>query len=198
MKDPLYWNHNTAYYKWIKQRTADCRSVLDVGCGDGSLVAYLDDGSKNLTGIDAELSCISTANAVNSSSNTQFFCCRFEDYEVHGPYDAIIFVASIHHMDMTAALEKAKTLLSRNGLLVIVGLAAPSAARDYVIEGLRILPCKIISKYKHMRSSEEQNIPVSYHLPTLNEVRDISSKILPHAVIKYGLYYRYLLEWVKQ
>lgn len=197
MVEPLYWNHNTAYYKWIKRRTANCKSVLDVGCGDGSLVAYLDDGFKKLTGIDIDVSCISRAN-LKKSSNTQFICCSFDGYTTRQSYDAVIFVASIHHMDMPAAMEKAKTLLSPNGLLIIVGLAAPSAAMDYVIEGLRILPCKVISKLRHMQSSENRNIPVSYKLPPLDEVRDISSKTLPHAVIKYGLYYRYLLEWKKQ
>lgn len=198
MKVPQYWNHNTAYYKWIKRKTADCRSILDVGCGDGSLIAYLDDGIKDLTGIDVDSSCISRANSTNKSLNTQFICCSFDDYETQQFYDAIIFVASIHHMDMTAALERAKALLSPNGLLIIVGLATPSTAKDYVIEGLRILPCKIVSELKHMRSSEDQHIPVSYRLPAFNEVRDISSKILPQAVIKYGLFYRYLLQWTKQ
>lgn len=64
MVEPLYWNHNTAYYKWIKQRTTACKSILDVGCGDGSLIAYLNDGFKNLTGIDVDSSCISTANSM--------------------------------------------------------------------------------------------------------------------------------------
>lgn len=196
MKAPQYWNHNTAYYKWIKRQTADCQSVLDVGCGDGSLIAYLDDGIKDLTGIDVDSSCISRTNSANRSSNTQFICCSFDDFETQQSYDAIIFVASIHHMDMTAALERAKALLSPNGLLIIVGLATPSTAMDYMIEGLRILPCKIVSTLKHMRSSEDQNIPVSYRLPTLKEVRAISSNTLPHAVITYGLFYRYLLKWV--
>lgn len=197
MTEPLYWNHNTAYYKWIKRRTADCRSVLDVGCGDGSLAAYLDDGSKRLTGIDIDPSCIFRANSKNKSGNTQFVCCGFDSYRTHRFYDAVVFVASIHHMDMTAAIERAKALLSPNGLLIIVGLATPSTVMDYVMEGLRILPCKVISRLKHMQSSETRDIPVSYDLPSLNEVRDILSKKLPNAVIKYGLYYRYLLVWRK-
>ncbi len=198
MKEPLYWNHNTVYYKWIKQQTVTCKAILDVGCGDGSLVAYLDDGLKSLTGIDVDSSCISRANLENKSVNTQFMCCDFDDYATQQFYDAIIFVASIHHMEMRSAIEKSKLLLAPNGMLIIVGLAAPSTVMDYVIEGLRILPCKIISTLKHMQSSENQNIPVSYKLPSLHEVRDISAKILPNAAITHGLYYRYLLKWTKQ
>lgn len=198
MREPPYWNHNTAYYRWIKQQTVGCGSVLDVGCGDGSLAAYLDDGVKKLTGIDMDEFCISKANSENKSANTRFICCSFDDYETRQPYDAVIFAASIHHMDMVAAIEKAKSLLSPNGLLIIVGLAAPSTVMDYAIEGLRILPCTMISKLRHMESSENLNIPVSYHLPSFNEVRDISSKMLPRAAIKYGLFYRYLLKWTKR
>lgn len=197
MRESQYWNHNTAYYRWIKRQTAECRHILDVGCGDGSLAAYLDDGVKRITGIDIDKLCISKANSENKSANTQFICCSFDSYETQQHYDAIIFVASIHHMDMMTAIEKAKTLLSQNGLLIIVGLAKPSTAIDYVIEALRILPCKIISKLKHIQSSENLNIPVSYSIPSFNEVRDISSRMLPCADIKYGLFYRYLLKWIK-
>ncbi len=198
MTEPLYWNHNTAYYKWIKRRTAACGSVLDVGCGDGSLIAYLDDGSKKLTGIDIDPSCIFRAESRNKSANTQFLCCSFDGYETRRLYDAVVFVASIHHMDMTAAIERGKQLLSPNGLLIIVGLASPSTVMDYAAEGLRIIPCNVISRLKNMQSSESRSIPVSYKLPSLSEVRGIVSRTLPHAVIKYGLYYRYLLVWRKR
>ena len=193
-----YWNHNTVYYSRIKKWTTDCTSILDVGCGDGSLLAYLDDGVKELTGIDIDKSCISRAITDYKTSNTDFICCDFNQFTSSKRYDAIIFVASIHHMDMASAIEKAKTLLSTNGIIIIVGLAKPANVLDYMIEILRILPCGIISKLKHMQSSENLNIPVSYQTPSLADVRKISSEILPHAKIRYGLYYRFLLKWIKQ
>lgn len=197
-KEIPYWNHNTAYYRRIKKWTADCVSILDVGCGDGSLISYLNDGVKELTGIDIDKSCISRAITNCKTSNTDFICCDFNHYDMSKKYDAIIFVASIHHMDMASAIEKAKTLLSTNGIIIIIGLAKPANVLDYIIEILRILPCGIISKLKGMQSSESLSIPVSYQIPSLADVRDISSKILPHATIKYGLYYRFLLKWTKQ
>lgn len=198
MKYPQYWNHNTAYYKWIKHQVADCKSILDVGCGDGSLIAYLDDGSKLLTGIDIDELSIAKANFENRSVNTRFICCGFEAFQPQQTYDAIIFVASIHHMEMMPAIEQSKRLLSPNGVLIIVGLASPSTVMDWAIEGLRVFPCMIISKLKHMQSTESQSISVSYNFPSLNEVRDIAGKKLPHASINYGLFYRYLLTWEKQ
>ena len=193
-----HWNHNAAYYGWIKQQVSACHSILDVGCGDGSLIRFLADGSKQLIGIDNNDFCISGAQEDNTCPFSSFICCNFEDYIPEKPFDAIIFVASIHHMDMLSAIKKAKTFLSPDGILLIVGIAKPSNIKDYVIEGLRVLPCRIISKLKHMRSSEDAHIPVSYNLLSLDEVRAVISEELPNGFIKQGLYYRYLVKWQKQ
>ena len=192
-----YWNHNTAYYKWIKTETINCRSLLDVGCGDGALIAYLNDGSKELLGIDPEQSCIDKAHSRYETANTIFMCLGFEYYDTDQKFDAITFVASLHHMNMKATIEKAVDLLKDDGVLLIVGLAKPSNVIDYIVEGLRIIPSSVISKIKHMRSSESKNIPVSYDFPNMNEVRKTANTLLPGHTIKYGLFYRFLLKWTK-
>ncbi|MDO5439888.1 MAG: hypothetical protein Q4F09_07695 [Erysipelotrichaceae bacterium] len=46
-----------------------------------------------------------------------------------------------------------------------------------------------------MRTSEELNIPVVYDYPGMRDIRNIVKKELPGARIRYGLHYRYLLEW---
>ena len=101
----MYWNHNSAYYPWIQKRTGKCETILDVGCGDGSLALFLDDGKKKITGIDADSHCIEKAISNNNGSNVDFYCYSFEDYSPNEKFDAIVFVASIHHMDMTEALQ---------------------------------------------------------------------------------------------
>lgn len=192
-----YWNHNTAYYAWIKAETVHCRSILDVGCGDGALISYLNDGSKELLGIDSEQTCIDKANGENKTKNTEFVCLSFEDFGTERRFDAVTFVASLHHMNMEAAIEKAAGLLKDDGELLIVGLAKPSNIIDFIIEGLRIIPSSIISRIKHMKSSESKNIPVSYIFPSMNEVRKTANTLLPGHTIKYGLFYRFLLKWTK-
>ena len=193
-----YWNHNTAYYEWIKTETVNCHSILDVGCGDGALISYLDDGAKHLIGIDNERSCIDQANRRYKTENTAFMCLDFEDFDTDRRYDAVTFVASLHHMDMKAAIEKAIGLLEDDGVLLIVGLANPSNIIDYIIEGLRIIPSSVISRINHIRSSESKNIPVSYDFPDMDEVRKTANTLLPGYTIKYGLFYRYLLKWTKR
>lgn len=194
-----YWNHNAAYYDWVKNSTINCNDILDVGCGDGSLVRYLDDGKRSIIGIDIDEKCIKCAltGDRHDPANTQFIRGDFETYCFQKRFDAVIFVASIHHMDMTAALNKAKSILKPDGMILIVGLAKPSNFLDWVVEVLRVIPCAIVSKIRHMQSSEKNNIPVSYHFQKMNDIRVTANTLLPSAKIKYGLFYRYLLWWKK-
>ncbi len=63
-------------------------------------------------------------------------------------------------MDMTAALSKAKSILRSGGMILIAGLAKPSNFFDWVVEAFRVIPCAIVSKIRHMQSSEKNHIPV--------------------------------------
>ncbi len=198
MRHPAYWNHNVAYYDWIKNTTIGCKDILDVGCGDGSLVRYLDDEKRMLVGIDVDEECIKRASNESGSDNVQFICNRFETYNFEKMFDAVIFVASIHHMDITVALSKASSILKPGGMILIVGLAKPSSFFDWVVEAFHVIPCAIVSKIRHMQSSEENNIPVSYHFQEMNEIRTAANILLPSFKIKYGLFYRYLLWWKEQ
>lgn len=69
MRKPQYWNHNVAYFQWIKGEIAACTEILDVGCGGGSLLAFLDDSSKRLTGLDLDEGRQKIARARNVSNN---------------------------------------------------------------------------------------------------------------------------------
>lgn len=197
MRQPEYWNHNTAYYPWVASRLRGCRSVLDVGCGDGTLLAFLDDGTRILAGLDPDADCIRRASARCASEAVQLRCDGFERFTPEETFDGVVFVASLHHMEQDTALIRAKEMLSPGGKLLVVGLFRPSGAWNWLLEGLRVLPCLVISKLRRMHTSESEAIPVSYALPKLNDVRASAKRLLPGARLRQGLFYRYLLEWTK-
>ena len=145
MKRPCYWNHNSAYYPWVASKTCGCSRVLDVGCGNGELALMLAQAGHRVVGIDPSEERIAEARAKAASNDVQFICAQLEDCNLCDPFDAVVYVASIHHMDMEQALKRAKELLAPNGMLVIVGLATPSSPLDHVIEVLRVIPSKISS-----------------------------------------------------
>ncbi len=195
-----FWNHNSVYYKWIKKQVEDKEKILDVGCGNGELAVYLSTGDNYILGIDPYNSCIERAQKMTKNyDNISFEVSSFEDFDSSlDCFDAIIFVASFHHMAADDAIEKAKKMLRRGGKIVIVGCARPNNILDWIVEIFRYFPCKIISFFHNEKSSEELDLPTSYNFPTMQEVRDLAKKYLPNAKLSYGLYLRYLLTWTNE
>ena len=190
------WNHNFAYNDWISKIVGKRNKILDIGCGNGTLSMLLRTPENHILGIDPSYSSIQKANNQNVYDNVKFVQTTFEDFDANGDtFDAIVFVASIHHMNMLNAIEKAKKLLEHNGVLIIVGLAQPSSFIDWVVELIRVIPSRIISTIKQNIDSETLDIDVSYDFPTMNEVRRICNDNLCGHTIRYGLHYRYLLTW---
>ncbi len=197
MNSLKHWNHNAAYYKWISAQLRGCSTVLDVGCGDGSLAKYLSRPGRTVLGIDPSEDCIMSAER-EFCEGARFEVRSFEKFEAApGSFDAVVFCASLHHMDMEPALEKAVGLLRGCGRLAVVGLASPSGLADRMIDVCRVVPCALGSRLHKMRSSEELGLPTSYVFPKMAEVRDAAERLLPGASIRYGLYWRYLLCWQK-
>ena len=195
----MYWNHNTAYYKWIGRKVRKCSRILDVGCGIGTLAGYLCEDGRKVIGIDSSESCINRANENWKDMNLQFRHQSFDEFTAEdGSFDAVIFVASIHHMDMTEAIKKAKKLLAEGGLIIIVGLAKSSSLLDKIIDALRVVPAFIGSILHRMKTSEEKDIPVSYEFPEMDELRNVLNEQLGKTKIRYGLYWRYLMIWKKE
>lgn len=190
------WNHNYAYNRWVAKKIGKRKNILDVGCGDGTLALYLRTTDNKILGIDISDTSIQKANKRNSYSNVSFIRTTFEDFQANNEsFDAIVFVASIHHMDMVKAIEKSKELLARNGVLIIVGLAKPASLFDWIVELARIIPSKIVSSIKKNTTSEELDIDVSYDFPMMSEVRKTFKEELCGYTFRYGLHYRYLLTW---
>ncbi len=191
-----YWNHNAAYYPRLKKRLHGCRRVLDVGCGDGTLARYLREPGRIVTGIDPAGACIARAQAACAGEGgLRFVCASFEDYTTEERFDAVLIVASLHHMAAEAALEKAKALLAPGGRLLVLGLAAPSSAADRLRDVCRLLPTRLGSGLHRMRSSEELGLPTSYELPPMAALRGLFRRLLPGAKLRHCLYWRYWLEW---
>lgn len=193
-----FWNHNAAYYPWIAAQTKHCGRILDVGCGDGTLVHYLADGVRSVEGIDQFEDGITRARSKSTEDNVRFTVCSFEDYDrADGSFDAVIFCASLHHLDTASAIRKSVRLLDKGGILLIVGLAKPETPAEKLLDAARCVPSLVISKIHGMTDTETLNIPVSYSFGTMKQLRATADEMLPGARIRQALHYRYLLKWKK-
>lgn len=193
-----YWNHNTAYHRWLIGIAASHRGdVLDVGCGEGLLVQRLAAVSRWVLGIDPDRAAIERARQrLKPVGNASVRVARFEALAAaDARFDVITFVASLHHLSLVPALTAARRLLRPGGELAVVGLAANRNIADWLWSGL-CLPAVRVGSAVH-RETRDIGVAVAEPGEGLAEIRQLAGELLPGVVIRRGLYHRYRLRWRK-
>ena len=102
------------YYHWIKNAGVPRdAAILDVGCGNGSLLRNLASiGFTNLTGVDPFINANATIGPVK--------ILKKEIYDLQQPFDLIMMHHSLEHMlQPLQALQKAHGLLKKWGQLLV-------------------------------------------------------------------------------
>jgi len=191
-----YWNHNTAYHPWLVGLAAKHRGdVLDVGCGDGLLAQRLAPVSRSVTGIEPDPETADRARArIGDLEDVDVSCTSFEGFDPGSRrFDLVTFVASLHHMDLRTTLERARDMLTPTGEIAVVGLSANQSAWDWVLSACCLPAVKVAGRLH----GETPDIGVVLAEPreSLRTIRRTTAEVLPGAVIRRKLYYRYLLRW---
>lgn len=191
-----YWNHNVAYHPWLRRIIAKthANSVLDVGCGDGYLLATVAPQLMRAVGVDVDTSSVDTARArCADMPHVEVHVGDFLTTDFDSTFDVIVFAASIHHMNFEAALRKARALLNPGGTIAVIGLAQNNTWLDYLWDGI-CLPIVRTSSVIH-REIDAWPAPIVAPRMSLGEITQRALNILSGARIRRGLYYRYLLHW---
>ena len=87
--------------------------VLEVGCGKGDLAVALDRAGYSVTAIDPR-----------APEGSIFRRVGIEEFSEPGPFDHVVAILSLHHVeDIGGALDKIVSLLRAGGTLVVVEFA---------------------------------------------------------------------------
>jgi SAM-dependent methyltransferase len=87
--------------------------VLEVGCGKGDLAYALDRAGYSVTAIDPR-----------APEGSIFRRVGIEEFSEPGPFDHVVAILSLHHVeDIGGALDKIVSLLRAGGILVVVEFA---------------------------------------------------------------------------
>jgi SAM-dependent methyltransferase len=190
------WNHNTHYHRVILHHIpSDCRRVLDVGCGEGTLTRELRRLVPVVVGIDCDPASIAAARADPGAGDIRYLegdalTYRFEP----GSFDLVTAVASLHHMDAETALARFAGLLRPGGVLALIGLARSS------LGGLPIDIAAIVpNRLRRLRTPYWQHPSPTVCPPpeSYASMRRIAARVLPGARFQRRLYWRYTLVWEK-
>jgi SAM-dependent methyltransferase len=191
-----YWNHNVAYHRWIVAVADRCHGdVLDVGCGDGLLLERLAPGSATVTGIDRDPPSVHRAQTrLAHTANASLIAGDFITHPFgEARFDLVVFAASLHHMDLAAALTKARRLIRPGGRLLVVGRAARQGTAGWVLDALRVPVVRISGLVHH--ETQTPVAPTADPTQSVRQIRAIADQVIPGARLRQGLYYRYLLTW---
>jgi 2-polyprenyl-3-methyl-5-hydroxy-6-metoxy-1,4-benzoquinol methylase len=191
-----YWNHNPAYHPWLTGIAARHRGdVLDVGCGEGLLAQRLATVSRSVVGVDPDAESIRRANSrLRSVANARVLLTGFDRIDPdERRYDLITFVASLHHLPLPETLLKARQMLTPTGELAVVGLSANRSVADWAWSAL-CTPAVRVASGLH-RETRDIGVAVAQPRESLAEIRRVADDVLPGAMIRRGLYYRYRLLW---
>ena len=149
-------------------------NILDIGTGNGSLLYnFLQDGFKNLQGIEPERQACETAKSfgINVHEGT------IDDFTPKQPYDLLIFINALNHLNNPLqVLRKLREGFLKPGGLIYIGQIGPLNPREYF--WMRTI-FRVI-KVAH---------PYNYHVLTLNMLLEASGfKTLAFNESVEGLY----------
>lgn len=94
--------------------------ILDLGCGDGTVLRALAPRVERAVGIDISLECIKEAEGRNTSPRVSFLHTSLEEFVSADRFDLVLMYEILEHLyDPSRALEKVRSLLKPDGLLMI-------------------------------------------------------------------------------
>jgi SAM-dependent methyltransferase len=200
-REPRYWNHNVAHHaRIVRAMPPDCRSALDVGCGDGLLARKLAARASWVVALDADARMAEQARRRTEGLDVEvveadFLTAVHDGVLPRRSFGFVTSVATLHHMDPEEALRAMASLLAPGGRLMVAGLAMSRSPVDWLIAAAQ-LPLVHTIRLAHGGKSAPEGMPVSFDaIPSWTEAKQTALRVLPEARWHRTLQLRYLIEW---
>ena len=204
--DPSAWDHNNHYHVFLLRNLPEKRNLAyDIGCGLGSFTSKLAERFEAVVGVDYAPDMIHRAKEIHSYNNVAYFLGDFTEIKLPtASVDLFASIATLHHLPFEASLQKMKNALKPGGRILILDLYQEAMIGDYLTIVVASLMNRIAKLYRHSAAENTQEIAKAWREHTrydsymkLDEIREVSRSVLPGAVIRRHLYWRYSLVWTK-
>lgn len=196
-----YWNHNVAHHaRIVRAMPANCRSALDVGCGDGLLAQKLAARAGWVVALDASPEMAAQARRRTAGLDVEvieadFLAAVRDGVLPRRSFGFVTSVATLHHLDPEPALHAMASLLEPGGRLAVAGLATSRSALDWLIAAAQ-LPLVHAIRLAHGGKSAPEGMPMSFDaIPSWAESKRTALHALPGARWRRTLQLRYMIEW---
>jgi 2-polyprenyl-3-methyl-5-hydroxy-6-metoxy-1,4-benzoquinol methylase len=191
-----HWNHSIHYYPLLLAAVpSGADLVLDVGCGVGTLSQALQGRVRRVVGIDSDEVSIAQARTMTDTTIEYVLGDILSHPFNYGSFDAVLSVATLHHMDVVAGLQRMGELARPGGLVGVIGLARDESWKDLVFAGMGRIANMA---YRATKGYWEHSSPRCWPPPEgWESMRRISARVLPGSRFCRHLLWRYSLIWEK-
>jgi SAM-dependent methyltransferase len=200
-------NNNSRYHNFLlKQLPSRCENILDLGCGTGEFSRLLAERCDRVVAIDLSPQMIAVA-----KQNSQAY--RNIDFQVADilkwefpveQFDAIVSIATFHHLPLENLLPSLNTALKPRGKLVILDLIQHETIQDRLSDVIAVPLNWIwqILKNRNIQQSPEAKAAWREHFRTdkfltLSQAQSIYTNSCLGAKVKKHLFWRYSTVWEK-
>ncbi len=166
-------------------------SLLDMPCGDGTLLEMLSPGFRRIVGVDA--SGVHLENARKRLPAGEFHEALLEEFDTEERFSTITMINVLEHVvDPVLALKRAARLLSEDGVLLVHVPNARAVNRQIAVKMGTLLDCEELSPFDIQVAGHRR----SYVLSTLcSDMQEAGLKILCTGGVFYKMLSTPQMDW---
>lgn len=201
------WNHNSHYHNFLlKQLPSHCASILEIGCGTGTFSHLLAKRADRVIAIDLSPKMTEVAKQRSEGyANIDFQIADILKWEFPvEPFDAIVSIATFHHLPLESLLPSLKVALKPGGKLVILDLLESEGIQSIPSDAIAV-PLSLIFRTlrnRKIRPTREAVEAWREHgrtdkYLTRSQAQQIYQRLLAGATVRTHLFWRYSVVWEK-
>lgn len=202
------WNHNNHYHPYLlRHLPPHCQHALEIGCGTGAFARLLAQRANHVLALDLSPEMIRLAQERSQHTPTiEYQVGDILTYPLPAAHFAFVgSVATFHHLPLAPLLAKVKAALKPGGVLAVLDLYTAQSTADYLTAVAAVPVSKILQLRKNgrpWRPSLQAQAAWAAHdqhdsYLSLAAIRQVCAELLPGAIIKRHLLWRYSLVWRK-
>jgi SAM-dependent methyltransferase len=205
---PGGFDHNAYYHDFllgVLQRHMN--QVLDLGCGTGRFTRLLAARADQVLALDLSLNMITSARQQSAAfKNIEFRQADALSWDWPAEqFDSIVSIATLHHLPPEGILPKMKAALRSGGTLAVLDIRRTANTAERLLLGAIAFPSSMLLHLLHtgrLRPEPKVRHMWTEHGKTdrylsVEDVRRVCVPILPGAIIRRHLLWRYSLVWRK-
>jgi ubiquinone/menaquinone biosynthesis C-methylase UbiE len=202
------WNHNAHYHgRLLAQLPERCGRALEIGCGTGGFARLLAGRAERVVAIDLSPQMVRLARERSASyANIDFvegdvMSRQFPAAE----FDCVATLTTLHHLPIEDALTKVKNILKPGGVFVCLDLYQRSNLTDLLSDCVAYPTAMLLRTIKTGRPKPPRDVRAAYAehektdtYLTLPQLKQACADILPGALLRRHLFWRYSVVWRKE